>query len=156
MTALCDFAYIAAESGYVATCAACGRTVRTRTTKAVANCRASSTRMTPDELMQAAGVPQAKPVIVGGPGTELKAILQDWLGITADAGCGCNQMAARMDALGPDWCETPAGMDEILAVMQSEHSKRWQDGRTRLPWADAAARQLVRLACRRSRNKARR
>ena len=87
----------------------------------------------------------------GGPGTELKRLLSDWLGIEATSGCSCNSMAARMDALGPDWCESDAGTAEILGVMRDEHTKRWADGRTRLPWADFGARQLVRLACRRAR-----
>lgn len=84
----------------------------------------------------------------GGPGTELKAILRDWLGIVASPTCVCNAMARRMDALGPDWCEGD-GMPEILAVMRTEHAKR----RPRIPWTDLGAKQLVRLACRRARRK---
>ncbi len=87
------------------------------------------------------------------PGTELKALLKDWLGIEATPNCSCNSMAARMDALGPDWCESDAGMTEILGVMRTEHALRWADGRTKLPWTDLGAKQLVRLACRRSRAK---
>ncbi len=89
------------------------------------------------------------------PGEELAAILRDWLGIEADAGCGCKSMASRMNDLGPDWCESEAGLAEILGVMQAEHAKRWSEGRTRLPWSDFGATQLVRLACRRARAKAR-
>jgi hypothetical protein len=63
-------------------------------------------------------------------------------------------MASRMNALGPDWCESEAGLAEILATMRDEHGKRWQDGRTRLPWTDLGATQLVKLACRRARAKA--
>jgi hypothetical protein len=78
--------------------------------------------------------PDAAPLaVVGGPGTELKALLKDWLGIEAAPGCQCNAMAGRMDALGADWCESGAGLAEILSVMQAEHAKRWADGRTRLP-----------------------
>jgi hypothetical protein len=99
--------------------------------------------------------PDAAPLaVVGGPGVELKALLARWIGIEADAGCACNSMAARMNALGPDWCESEAGLAEILSVMQAEHAKRWADGRTRLPWTDYGAKQLVRLACRRARAKA--
>lgn len=87
----------------------------------------------------------------GLPGDELAAILRDWLGIEAEAGCGCKSMAAQMNALGPDWCESEAGLAEILATMRDEHAKRWADGRTRLPWTDFGATQLVRLACRRAR-----
>jgi len=64
-------------------------------------------------------------------------------------------MASRMNDLGPDWCESEAGLAEILGVMQAEHAKRWSEGRTRLPWSDFGATQLVRLACRRARAKAR-
>ena len=88
-----------------------------------------------------------------GCGTELKAVLNDWLGIEASPTCSCSSMARRMDSLGPDWCEGE-GMASILDVMRAEHGKRWQDGRTILPWTDAGARQLVLLACRRSRAKA--
>jgi hypothetical protein len=104
--------------------------------------------------MQAAGAPIARPVILDGPGTELKALLKEWLGIEAAPGCKCNATAGRMNALGPDWCESEAGLAEILGVMQAEHAKRWADGRTRMPWSNFAATQLVRLACRRSRAKA--
>ena len=152
---LCDFAYVSAEGGgYAATCKVCGRIVKTRTTKAAASCRADPNRPSPQELMQAAGVLSDQPPIVGGAGTELKALLASWLGITADPGCGCNSMAVRMDALGPDWCESDAGLAEILATMRDEHAKRWADGRTKLPWTDFGATQLVRLACRRARAKA--
>jgi hypothetical protein len=87
-------------------------------------------------------------------GTELKAILKDWLGIEASPTCSCSSMARRMDALGPDWCESDQGMTQILDVMRAEHAKRWGEGLTVLPWADAGARQLVLLACRRSRAEA--
>lgn len=89
----------------------------------------------------------------GGPGTELKALLRDWLGIEATPGCSCNRMAERMDRLGPDWCEGE-GMPEILGVMRVEHGKRWNAGKTILPWSDTAARALIRLACHRARAKA--
>lgn len=89
-----------------------------------------------------------------GPGTELKAILGDWLGITPSEGCSCNSMARRMNEQGAQWCESDEGMAEILGVMRAEHAKRWEAGKTRLPWADMGARQLVRLACRRARAKA--
>jgi hypothetical protein len=89
-----------------------------------------------------------------GPGTELKALLKDWLGIESSPTCSCNTMASRMNALGPDWCESEAGLAEILCTMRDEHAKRRADGRTRLPWTDFGATQLVRLACRRARAKA--
>ena len=83
-------------------------------------------------------------------GTELKALLKDWLGIEASPTCSCSSMAKRMDTLGPEWCEGE-GMASILDVMRAEHGKRWADGRTILPWTDLGARQLVLLACRRAR-----
>lgn len=87
----------------------------------------------------------------GGPGTELKAILKSWFGIEANLGCKCNAMSRRMDTLGPNWCEAPVGMAEILAAMKSEHARRWAKGETRLPWIEVGAKQLVLLACRRAR-----
>ena len=86
-----------------------------------------------------------------GPGTRLKSLLRDWLGIEASPTCSCNAMALKMNHRGPEWCESGEGMAEILDVMRAEHSKRWADGRTILPWTDAGARQLVLLACRRAR-----
>ena len=86
-------------------------------------------------------------------GTELKALLKDWLGIEASPTCSCSSMARRMDSLGPDWCEGE-GMAQILDVMRAEHAKRWEAGKTILPWTDTGARQLVLLACRRSRSRA--
>ena len=97
-----------------------------------------------------------KDVVASPPyrcGTELKALLKDWLGIESSPTCSCNAMARRMDTLGPDWCEGE-GMASILDVMRAEHGKRWAAGKTILPWTDAGARQLVLLACRRSRAKA--
>ena len=87
-----------------------------------------------------------------GPGTELKALLRDWLGFESSPTCKCNMMARKMNTLGLEWCESDAGMAEILGVMRDEHAKRWADGRTRLPWTDLGAKQLVRLACRRAKN----
>ena len=81
-----------------------------------------------------------------GPGTELKAILKDWLGIEATPNCSCNAMAQKMDERGPEWARSDEGMAEILGVMRTEHAKR----NTILPWSDIAARQLVLLACRRA------
>lgn len=92
-------------------------------------------------------VPQAKPL----PGTELKAILRDWLWIDTGGGCGCNSMAGKMNRRGPDWCESDAGMEEILGSMRKEHSARREAGKMLLPFSEAGARLLVLLACQRSR-----
>lgn len=106
--------------------------------------------VTAEDLRASARPPRA---IQGGPGTALKSLLRHWLGIEASPACSCSSMARRMDSLGPDWCEGE-GMTEILDVMRTEHGKRWSDGKTILPWTDTGARQLVLLACRRSRSKA--
>lgn len=95
----------------------------------------------------------ARRVQADGPGTELKAILRDWFGFRANLGCSCNAMSKRMNALGPEWCEG-AGMPEILGAMRREHENRRKAGKTILPWSDVGASVLVRLACRRARNKA--
>lgn len=87
-------------------------------------------------------------------GSELHLLLRDWLGIEPTAECPCRSMAAKMDSLGPDWCESDDGMAEILGVMRTEHEKRRAEGTTILPWTDLGARQLVLLACRRARAKA--
>jgi len=79
-------------------------------------------------------------------GSELKALLKDWLGIEYAPTCSCNAMARKMNTLGPEWCRSDEGMAEILGVMRTEHGKR----NTILPWSDIAARQLVLLACRRA------
>lgn len=134
-------------------CIACGRRIASKNVRR--NCSAfplphvelDDPRLNDILSASQAGTPS-------GPGTELSTLLRDWLGIEADAGCGCRSMATKMDALGPDWCLSEAGMAEILGVMRAEHAKRWADGRTVLPWADIGARQLVRLACRRARAKA--
>ena len=84
-----------------------------------------------------------------GPGTELKSLLKDWLGITSSPTCGCNAMANKMNKSGADWSESADGLTEILAVMKREHSKR----KSIIPWSDTAASMLVRLACRRARAK---
>jgi hypothetical protein len=106
------------------------------------------------------GKPQADGP-TSGPGTELKAILKDWLGIEATLGCSCNAMARQMDSMGPEWCET-VGMSVILDAMRKEHATRKNKNKNAkrkakktiwLPWSDIGARQLVLLACRRARAK---
>lgn len=86
---------------------------------------------------------------VSGPGSELKSLLKDWLGIESSPTCSCNAMANKMNKLGADWSESADGLAEILAVMKREHIKR----KSILPWSDTAAAMLVRLACRRARAK---
>jgi len=106
----------------------------------------------PSGVSAAVAICGSAPVAVkAGPGTELKSLLKDWLGIEASPTCSCNAMARKMDSLGPEWSESDEGMAEILGVMRAEHGKRWSDGRTILPWTDLGAKQLVLLACRRAR-----
>jgi hypothetical protein len=82
-----------------------------------------------------------------GPGAELKALLKS-LGFVASPTCGCNKMAAKMDAWGPD--DALAHMEEIVDVMEATAKAR------KLPFLRAGARQMVRLACWKARRKARR
>ena len=131
-------------------CSRCGRKVSAAHVKA----ECSSGSGTPSSLPIASNLSRAFiQHVAAGPGAELKSLLRDWLGMEASPTCSCSSMASRMDSLGPDWCEGE-GMAEILDVMRAEHGKRWADGRTILPWTDAGARQLVLLACRRSRARA--
>jgi hypothetical protein len=81
----------------------------------------------------------------GGPGTELKKLLQT-IGITATPGCSCNKRAATMDAKGADWCE--AHIDEVVSWLREEAAKR------KLPFVDVAGRILVRRAIRNARRAA--
>lgn len=125
-------------------CRVCGLRAPAIAVRPVANCYGPGGRPKPQ--------PQPPPPS-DGPGTRLKALLRDWLGIEASPTCSCNAMASTMNARGPGWCEGE-GMASILDVMRAEHAKRWAAGKTILPWTDAGARQLVLLACRQSRAKA--
>jgi len=98
--------------------------------------------------------PNQRSIPDNGPGTELKMLLKNWLGITTSSGCSCNSMAGEMNAMGSDWCESPAGLSKIKRVMKAEHEKRVKSGSTRLPWTDFGAERLIRLACWRARRKA--
>lgn len=89
-------------------------------------------------------------VIVGGPGYELKRLLSR-LGMASDAGCGCDQRAAQMDAWGCDECEKR--LDEIVGWLEEEHRKRSAARETILPWSKLLATNIVKLAIRRARRK---
>lgn len=81
-----------------------------------------------------------------GPGTELKKLLAGWpFYITSSPDCSCNAMAAKMDAMGCEWCESPEGMAEILAAMKSNAEKRG------IPYIEAAAKLLVKRAIHKAR-----
>ena len=80
-------------------------------------------------------------VAAGGPGDELKTLLAGWpFYITASPDCSCNQVANQMNAWGPDECERPERIDEVVAVMRAEAEARG------LPFLDVAGRLLVRRA----------
>lgn len=86
---------------------------------------------------------------IGGPGTELKTILKNWLGITATPGCSCNARAAEMDineSREPGWCESH--IDEIVGWLREEAVKRG------MPFLDAAGKILVRKAIKNAKKKA--
>jgi len=75
----------------------------------------------------------------GGPGTELSKLLKRF-GINPTPTCQCRAKAAEMDAWGPDECEKPHRIEEVVAVMREEAKARG------LPFLDAAGRLLVRRA----------
>jgi len=81
------------------------------------------------------------------PGTELKNLLAKF-GIHATSDCGCRDMAARMDALGPDWCRQ--NIEQILDVMHVEAKKR------HIPFVRAVAKRIVLIAIAKAERKHRR
>jgi hypothetical protein len=74
-----------------------------------------------------------------GPGTELSKLLKKF-GIEPTPTCACRAKAAQMDTWGPDECERPERIDEVVTVMRAEAQARG------LPFLDAAGRMLVRRA----------
>lgn len=77
---------------------------------------------------------------IGGPGTELKALLK-FVGITATPNCSCNARARAMDEnelREPGWCE--ANMDTILGWLKEQADIRG------LPFLRAGAKVLVKRA----------
>jgi hypothetical protein len=89
-------------------------------------------------------VPQPAPS--SGPGTELKALLKDWLGIVASPNCSCNARARQMDEWGPDLCEQ--NLPTIVDWLGEQAAAR------KLPFVRFAGEQAVKLAIRRARKKA--
>lgn len=76
----------------------------------------------------------------GGPGAELHSLLRR-LGLTSSGDCKCDKRAAHMDAMEasqPGWCES--NIDEIVGWLRESAADRG------LPFADIAARLLVRRA----------
>ena len=82
-----------------------------------------------------------------GPDTELSRLLKR-IGIEPTPTCACRAKAAEMDAWGPDECERPERIDEVVAVMRAEAEARG------LPFLDAVGRLLVRRAIRNARRAA--
>jgi hypothetical protein len=74
-----------------------------------------------------------------GPGTELSKLLKRF-GIEPTPTCACRAKAAEMDAWGPDECEKPERIAEVVAVMRAEAEARG------MPFLDVAGRLLVRRA----------
>lgn len=72
---------------------------------------------------QEAQAPNAKqaPVPIGGPGSELKALISS-LGIQPKPECGCNKLAAEMDAWGVAGCR--ARFHEIVGRIQ-DNAAAW-------------------------------
>lgn len=82
-----------------------------------------------------------------GPGAELSKLLKRF-GIEPTPTCQCRAKAAEMDAWGPDECEKPERIEEVVAVMRAEAEARG------LPFLDVAGRMLVRRAIKNARRKA--
>jgi len=122
MSKECDFVY----GRGVAVCRHCGRRVATRRPGLRAHCR-----------------PKPPPV-VGGPGTELKALLKSF-GILAKPNCACNKRAAAMDKNGCAWCEQH--IEDIDRWLAEEAKKR------KFPYFSMAGKMLIKLAIRRARKK---
>jgi len=82
-----------------------------------------------------------------GPGTELSKLLSRF-GINPTPYCKCRAKAAEMDAWGPDECEKPHRVEEVLSVMRAEANARG------LPFLDAVGRLLIKRAIRNARKAA--
>jgi len=93
------------------------------------------------------GYGQSSPPPSSGPGTELSKLLKRF-GIEPTPTCQCRAKAAQMDAWGPDECERPERIEEVVAVMRAEAEARG------LPFLDVAGRLLVRRAIRNARRAA--
>jgi len=88
--------------------------------------------------------PNVGQLIARGPGTELSKLLKRF-GIEPTPTCPCRDKAAQMDAWGPDECERPERIDEVVAVMRAEAQARG------LPFLDVVGRMLVKKAIKNAR-----
>lgn len=114
----------------VVACVRCGLKAKVPIENALSKLVYSACRVPPD------GTP---PPERHGPGTELSRLLKRF-GIEPTPTCQCRAKAAQMDAWGPDECERPERIDEVVAVMRAEAAARG------LPFVDAVGRMLVRRA----------
>lgn len=74
-------------------------------------------------------------------GTELRKILESLpLKIAQMPECACRDMEAKMNGMGPAWCESRDGMREIVCQLKKSAAQRG------LPFLDMAGRVLVRRA----------
>jgi len=81
-----------------------------------------------------------------GPGTELSKLLKR-IGINPTPTCQCRAMSQKMDQWGPDECERPERIDEVVAVMRAEATARG------LPFLDIAGRMLLKWAIHNARSR---
>lgn len=132
----CDLSF----DGAYATCSVCGSRYHAPTGSLRAQCKSGL----PADFAPAVPPPPARGE---GPGTELKALLRDWLGIVASPNCSCNARARQMDEWGPDRCEQ--NLPEIVSWLEEQAKSRG------LPFVRFAGEQAVKLAIRRARKKAR-
>ena len=84
-------------------------------------------------------LPEPPAPLTHGPGTELSRLLRRF-GISPTPTCACRAKQQQMDMWGPDECERPERIDEVVAVMRTEAEARG------LPFIDAAGRLLVKRA----------
>lgn len=82
--------------------------------------------------------------VMGGAGTELKALLSN-LGIDAVDSCPCNRHAKEMDNKGVEWCQR--NIETVLEWIEKESRRRG------IPFVKKAAKMVVRIAIRRARKK---
>lgn len=123
--------YCAFDSAGV--CKQCGH--RTQFSQALRHCSGSATES------------PSIPAQIRGPGSALSRLLSRF-GIEATPTCACRAKAAEMDAWGPDECERPERIEEVVAVMRAEAEARG------LPFLDAVGRLLVKRAIRNARKAA--
>jgi hypothetical protein len=84
-----------------------------------------------------------------GPGTELHKLLRGWpWRIEIEPGCACMRHILEMNEKGPDWCE--ANLDTVVGWLRIEHARR----KMKMPFIEAGARLLVKLAIGKARKKA--